>query len=362
MNRLSLYLLRLFTRDTLALLALMLVLLFLVQCLKIFDVVAVQGQNLWTLVGQALLGMPDFAIVLGYVCMGIGLVRAMAALQARHELHIMHANRRLGTLIGTVLLFGVLGSLVLLLISNLIEPWANRRLDDWVASVAADVVGHTLTPHRFSQVVPGVTFVIGGRANGGLVSDFFADDQRDPHMRHTYIAASARIADAGQGYVLELHDGSLQYLTDKGDFSQVAFKSYNVALDKLTQQIANDDDLGGRNTAELFAQATTGGWTIDIIHRLAERFADGLGGLAMVVFMAGLTIFPNGRRRRGRVPMELVPIFVAYAGKAISSSIGLPDTYAPLAGPSVILVAGLIILLARLHPLQALALRAARAA
>ena len=55
MNRLSLYLVRLFARQTLALLGVMLGLLFLVQCLKIFDLISVQGQDLLTLFGGIIL-------------------------------------------------------------------------------------------------------------------------------------------------------------------------------------------------------------------------------------------------------------------------------------------------------------------
>ena len=78
-----------------------------------------------------------------------------------------------------------------------------------------------------------MTIVIGGRQGTGNITDFFADDRRDPDMRHTYIAKTATVATDTDGYVLELHDGSLQYLSKDSDFSQVSFKTYNVALNKL---------------------------------------------------------------------------------------------------------------------------------
>jgi lipopolysaccharide export system permease protein len=353
MNRLSAYLVRLFARDTLALFGVMAGLLFLMQCLKIFDVVVVQGQDLGTLFGQAALSMPPLAIVIGYVCMGIGMVRAFGALQASHELHIIHTNRQLPALFGGVAIFAVSGALVILVTSNFIEPWANRKLNDWTAAVAADVVGRTLRPHRFNEVVPGISIVIGGRKSGGNITDFFADDRRDPKMRRTYSAKTARIGTNAQGYVLELHDGTLQYLSDKGDFSQVAFKSYDVGLERLTRSDASHDRLEDHTSVELVATAlSTHKWSSAILHALFERWAEGLRAIAMCVFMASICAFPNARRRRARFPLELVPLLAAYADKTITSNYIGPSPPALLTGPGVVLLAGLVILAFRLKVLQ----------
>ncbi|HTJ57805.1 MAG TPA: LptF/LptG family permease [Devosiaceae bacterium] len=353
MNRLSLYLVRLFTWQALALLSIMLGLLFLVQSLKIFDIVAVQGQNFLTLIGQALLGMPSLAIVLTYVCMGMGMVRALAALQASHELHIIHTNRQLPTLLGAVGLFAIGGAVIVLFLSNIVEPWANRRLDDWSASIAADVVGRTLTPHRFSEVVPNVTIVIGGRQNGGNLTDFMADDSRDPGMRRTYIAKSAKIATDQDGYVLQMHDGSLQYLSADKAFSQVAFKTYNISLNRLTASTGGPDNLAESTTPEILARAfASNSWSPDLERRLFDRLAEGLRVVAMCVFMGALAIFPTGRRGRAWVPLELVALAVAYAGNGISSNMAGPPALAALSGPAAVLVAGLLVLGWRLNLLR----------
>jgi lipopolysaccharide export system permease protein len=363
MTRLSAYLLRLLARETLTMLALMLGLLFLVQCLKIFDVIVVQGQNLWTLVGQAALGMPPLAIVIAYVCMGIGMVRALGALQSSHELHIIHTNRQLGSLFGGIALFAIASAAVVLALSNFVEPWANRRLDDWSASIAADIVGRTLTPHRFSQVVSGVTIVIGGRRGTGDITDFFADDTRDPTMRRTYSAKTAKVGTDASGYVLEMHDGTLQYLSADNDFSQVSFKTYNIALDKLTQPDVSRNGLDERTTPELIAIASKGGgkWTGSTVHELIDRLSEGLRAISMCVFMAALTAFPHARRGRARFPLELIPLLVAYADKSITSSLGGPPGLLQLAGPLAVLVIGIVMLGYRLRLLRPV-MRAARPA
>jgi lipopolysaccharide export system permease protein len=350
MNRLSYYLVRLFTRQTLALLSVMLGLLFLIQCLRLFDVVAVQGQNFLTLIGQTLLGMPSLAIVLAYVCMGMGMVRALAGLQASHELHIIHTNRQLPALLWSVGLFILGGAAIVLFLSNFVEPWANRRLDDWSASIAADIVGRTLTPHRFSEVVPHVTIVIGGRQPGGNVTDFLADDARDPTMRRTYIAKSAKISSDQNGYVLEMHDGSLQYLSAEGAFSQVAFRTYDIALNKLTASTGGHDTPAETTSWDLVMRGLAShSWPADVQEHLFDRLADGLRVAGMCIFMGALSIFPSGRRGRAMVPLELVTLIAAYAGKGISANIGGPPIVSTLSGPLVVLMVGVIVLVWRLR-------------
>ena len=78
---------------------------------------------------------------------------------------------------------------------------AYRRLNLLSASVAADLVSSTLKPGRFTQVTPGVVLLIGGRSGDGEIQEFFADDRRDPLMRRTYIAESARVSTDGENYV-----------------------------------------------------------------------------------------------------------------------------------------------------------------
>jgi lipopolysaccharide export system permease protein len=357
MNRLSAYVTRLATRQTLALLAVMLGILFLVQCLRIFDVIVVQRQDLFTLIGQALLGMPPLAIVIIDVCMGIGMVRAFGALQITQELHIIHTSRKLGSMFVGLAVFALAGAVIVLIGSNIVQPWASRSLNTWSASIAADIVGRTLTPHRISQVVPDVTIVIGGREGAGNITDFFADDARDPLVRRTYSAKTAKVATDDGGYVLELHDGTLQYLSAAHEFSQISFKTYNVGLDRLTEPTGSPDDLPGQGSLDIIQRANADhNWSDAVSRRLVERFAEGLRAIAMVMFMTGLIAFPNARRGRGRPPLELVPLFVAYADKTIVGAFGLAP-YAALTGPTAVLLAGALILLLRLRPFAQVGLR-----
>ena len=198
-------------------------------------------------------------------------------------------------------------------------------------------------------MVPGVTIVISGREGAGNITDFFADDRRNPTMRRTYIAKTAKVATDETGYVLQLHDGTLQYLSAAHDFSQISFKTYNIGLNKLTSPVDNSDDLGERDSAATPVQSgLTSGWTPDIIRRLVDRMTEGLRAVAMVAFMAGLTLFPHGRRGRSRGRPRTAAAARCLWRPRHQRQYRQTQLFQDVAGPTVVLVAGIVILVARL--------------
>ncbi len=349
MKRLSLYLAKLFALDAIALFAVALFLLFLIQCLRIFDVVSVKGQSLLTLLGQALLTTPSLAVVFFYVCAGIGLGRALRAMQSNWELHIIHSSRRVPALLGGIAINTGLAALMVLIISNFVEPYTTRQVNEWSASITADLVGRTLRPHRFAEVVPGVNMVIGGREGDGNITDFFADDARNPESRRTYVSRSAIIAQDEEGYVLQLIDGQIQYMTDDFQFSQVAFERYDLALERLTGEVEYRDTLAEKNSADLIGEGlSTGVWNPDVVSILGKRLGEVLRVIAICVFVTVLAGFPHGRRGR-EFPLELLVLGVAFLERGVGSIPAIAGQYGALAGASILLVLSAIALLYRLR-------------
>ena len=346
MARLTRYLLRLFWSEAMALFAVAAFLLFLIQCLRLFDVVSDKGQNLLTLIGQALLGMPALAIVFLYVCIGIGLGRALRNLQGSSELGVIHSNGLLGALLRAIGLYTLIGAGLLLLLAHIVDPLSVRAGNQWSASIAADLVSRSMIPHKFTELQDGVSMVIGARDGGGNITDFFADDSRDSAQRHTYFAKSAIITHDDQGYVLRMHDGAVQYMTDDKRFSQVSFHSYDLALDQLAGSVSNGDPLASTPSFDLVRDGLfTGHWPDDVIKALWKRSAEGLRVLAMCLFVAALAAFPNGKRQGFELPIEIAVLGAAFIERAITSY--MPGPGLMVASGSVV-VAGLgALLLAR---------------
>jgi len=345
MARLTRYLSWTFLRDALTLFGVAACLLFLVQCLRFFDLVAGQGQSLATLIGQALLGMPGLGIVIFYICLGLGLGRAFRTLQTSNELAIIHINGLVGPLMRAVFIYLGGGVLAVLTLSYIVEPMTQRTSSAWTSSIAADLVSRVMVPHKFASLADGVTLVIGARDNAGNITDFFADDSRAADQRRTYFARAAILTRDEEGYILRLRSGAIQTFTKAGGFSQVAFEQYDLPLDTLTATPTSDDPLGNRTTLEIL---TSGPLDADARDTLQRRNVEALRVAAICLFVAAVAAFPSGRRREPLLPVELTVLAAAFVERGISSLVKF-QIFGFTASTVLLLVASIVLLLIRLR-------------
>ena len=314
-------------------------LLFLIQCLRLFDLVSDKGQSILTLVGQALLGMPGLGVVFLYVCLGIGLGRALRNLQGSSELGIIHSNGLVPALLRAIALYTVGGALVVMLLSHVLDPLGVRSTTDWSQSIAADLVSRSMVPHRFTTLGGGVSMVISGRDSQGNITDFFADDPRDPASHRTYFAKSAIITHDEQGYLLRMHDGAVQYLTADNRFSQVAFQQYDLPMDRLSGDANSADPVSQTPSYELLAQGlATGQWDPNAVKAMLKRTGEGLRVIAICALVASLAIFPSGARRRTEVPIEIAVLGAAFLERAVTSYLVGPGILGVASGSILMII------------------------
>ncbi len=327
-------------------------LLFLIQCLRLFDFVAIREQSLLTLLGQALLGMPGLGIVFLYVCIGIGLGRALAGLERRNELQIIHVSVLLPSLLRAVAGYAAGGTALLLLLAHVVDPLAVRTANNWSAGIAADLVSRSMVPHQFTEVADGVSIVIGSRDAQGQITDFFADDSRG-ELRRTYFARSALIVRDEQGYILRLQDGAMQQMTEGQRFSEVSFASYDLSLDRLTGSASAGSGLDGTPSYDLFGRDLSASET----YLLLRRSAEGVRVLAICLLVAALAIFPSGKRRRAGIPIELTVLAAAFAERGITSYFPAQAPFNVATGSLLLGLVSLVILLIRLRLFMPVGLR-----
>ena len=353
-TRLGSYLLRLFASEAAALFGVAITIIYLAQTLRIVDAAAVRDRGFLIVLWQTVLALPTLASAFLYLCLAIGLARALRALQASRELHIIHVGQQMPTLFRAILTYALVGMLAVFAMSHLITPAskaANRAID---AQAAADLVGSSLVPNRFAVLTRGVTVTVGGRGPNGEITSFFADDRRDEQTRRTYIADSAVISRDDEGYVLQLENGTIQYRTLDGQFSEISFNRYDIALDRLTGD-ASDGGRGGRSTLSLISTALAeGNWSSDTVRELAERTADGFRALALCLFVAAISAFPSGRRREPLLPVEVTILGVVALERVLSSYLPLENGPRQLSGVVILMIVSLIILVWRLKPLAQL--------
>src|SRR5690606_27275409 len=320
-------------------------LIWLMQLLRLFDLVSAQGQNFLTLMGQSALTTPTFARSILYVCFAIGLVRGLRAPQASRELHTIHAAQRTGSLWRAIISFTLIGAAAVTLVANWIEPNARRVSADWSAQIAADIVGRALVPGRFTEVEDGLVFSIAARERDGTLVDFFFDDTTN-ETRRTYFAETASVFQDETGYQLILNNGAIQYESPgQRGLSQIGFAQYHISLASLLDATAATRGPEQFDSFTLLAGVAAGEQGPKVAKLVNERFADTLRALADCALAAALCAYPDGGRGRRRMPVELVVLLVAFAEQAISAFSG-GGAYNFIA-PAVMLAAALALLALR---------------
>lgn len=322
MDRLTRYLQGQFFAQALTIFAAGGTLIWLMQLLRLFDLISDQGQSFLTLMGQSLLTTPTYARSILYVCFAIGLARALQALQASRELHTIHAAQRTGALWRAVLIFTLIGATAVSLVSNWVEPHARRVSADWSAEIAADIVSRALAPGRFTEIQSGLVVSITGRQRDGTLVGFFFDDTTTD-TRRSYFARTASVLQDANGYQLILNDGAIQYENpEREGLSQIRFAQYHISLESLLEATVPTGGFEQTDSFALIAKWRDGEASERERRALHERFADGLRAFAMIAFATALCAFPSGSRGRRQVPVELVILLVAFGEQAVSAFSG----------------------------------------
>ena len=299
MDRLSRYLQFQFLAQALTIFAAGGVLIWLMQLLRLFDLVSSKGQTFLTLMGQSALTTPTYARSILYVCFAIGLVRGLRALAESRELHTIHAAQRTRSLWEAMILFTLVGALSVTAVANWIEPHARRVAIDWSAEIAADIVGRALVPGRFSEIENGLVFSISGRRPDGTLVDFFFDDSTNADTRRTYFAETANVFQDDDGYQLILNNGAIQYAdADLRGLSQIGFVQYHISLASLIDAASPTRGIDQTDSFELYRQIADGEFRNprSATNTLHARLADTLRALALCALVAALCGFPDGKR------------------------------------------------------------------
>ena len=353
MTRLSRYLARLFTVEALSLFLVAAFLVWITQTLRLFDVITAKGQDIFTLLGQSTLTTPPMARAIIYICMAVGMARALRALQASGELHTIHSTKRTSALWTAVTSYVLGGVLLVSLISHWVEPWSKQAFVNWSEEVAADLVGRALNPHRFSEVTPGLVVVIGGRSPDGMVTEFFADDRREAGARRTYFAERAIIQFDGDGYNISLLDGAVQYMRPDGQFSEITFSRYELGLSQLVQSGDKSIPAEQTNTFELIRSSLESGEMSGAVWgEIDLRLTEALRVAALCLLVAAIAGYPHARRGGRFVPLEVMVLVLGLGDRALGAAVAHTLPTGHKTGAVIMLALAAIIFLSKYFGLQ----------
>ncbi len=342
MSRLSIYLSRQYFGHALSLFAAVVFLVWINQALRLFELVTAKGQSLITLLGQSLLTTPPLSRAMLYICVGIGIARTLNALAISHELHTIHATRRIGALWSSLFVTATVAALAVGLVAHWLEPTARKAYGDWTQQVAADLVSRALEPNRFREISPGFIVEISGRLPDGTVTDFFAHDSRNPDSRRTYEARRASINSDDEGLYLALEDGLIQNRSGDGDLTEVRFATYQIGLDSIAQTATRRDYIDETTTLEFLNIAQQRPLARYEVWNIQGRFMELPRMFAICLVAALLTGFPRGRQIGFKLPVEIVIVIIALLDRIITDQGKLFDIHG-LSGVAFLLaVAGAV--------------------
>jgi lipopolysaccharide export system permease protein len=201
------------------------------QVLIRIDVLTTTGQAFGAFMMLAATVIPSMVSIVAPFALLIGVSQVLAGMNSDSELVVVEAaGARPVTVLKPILTLSVLLSVLVLLISNFVEPWSNRKLYDVLAQAQSDLFSVAVRSGTFMKLEDGLHVQVNEKLPGGALSGIFLSDTRTEGTEAIYYAKSGVIRPAGDTDILLLIDGELQQRDlSNGQISIVTFSSY--ALD-----------------------------------------------------------------------------------------------------------------------------------
>lgn len=231
MKQIERYILRRMSMLTFWSLASVTLLVMTTQVLIRVDVLTTTGQAFGAFMLLAATLIPSVLSIVAPFALLIGVSQVLSGMNADSELVVVEAaGVKPITVLKPVLALGAAMSIMVLLVSNFVEPWSNRKLYDVLAQAQSDLFSVAVRSGTFMELEKGLFVQVNEKLPGGELSGIFLADSRTEDSETIYYARSGVIKNTGDKNILYLVDGELQQRTPSSDqISIVTFTSY--ALD-----------------------------------------------------------------------------------------------------------------------------------
>lgn len=183
------------------------------RAVSLFDKLLGDGQTALVFLEFSLLLLPNAIRLVLPVAAFAGAVYVTNRLMQESELVVMQATGFSAfRLARPVFYFGVIVTVLHLVLMNLLVPWSNAMLNARQQDVSQDMTARYMNAGQFMQPAPGVTLYIREITQEGELLDLFLSDDRSERVRTIYNASRALIARSETGPRLLMLDGTSQQL------------------------------------------------------------------------------------------------------------------------------------------------------
>jgi lipopolysaccharide export system permease protein len=306
---------------------------WLVQSLRLIDLIVNRGLSAGMFVYLALLILPRFIDVVLPIAVFIAILFTYNRLMTESELVVMRAaGMSQGALARPALLAGAACCLIMAALSAYFLPAANRSFKDLQFEIRNRFAAVLLQEGVFNTLTDTLTIYIRGRDTNGELTGLIVHDRRDGAKPVTIVAERGAFVDVESGpRVLMVNGSRQQYDRQTGKLSVLSFSQYTLDL-------ATDRDgpgLRDRQPDELFFHELLFARTRKGDHsRLIEanfRIVNPLTALSFA-FIPLACLLTGEFNRRGQTRRVMLAILCAFAFEMLD--IGLKN----LAGRTLVAV------------------------
>jgi lipopolysaccharide export system permease protein len=198
------------------------------QVLIYVNLLTASGQALVTFFALAATLIPPMLNLVMPFALYIGATQTLNGMNSDSELAVIEAaggSQSIQT--RPIILLAVIMSLVALMLSHLIEPWAYKHKRDIIAKAGADLVRFAVQSGTFQQVGENLFIQIADQLPSGDFGGIFISDSRQPDTDLIYYAKRGTIRKVVGGEIMVLADGEVQRKNPAtGELSIIRFESY----------------------------------------------------------------------------------------------------------------------------------------
>lgn len=205
------------------------------QSLDQLEIIVERGQSVWVMVKLTLLAVPQLLAVILPIGLFVGALIALTRLQREQELTAIFASGvTRWSAIRPALKLAMIGALVTLLFTTVIQPWSQRQARAEAFAVRTDLAALLVEEGRFVQGPEGLTVYVQQIEQNGLLKNIFIY-QPDGDQVTTWDAAEARFSRIDGEPIVTLINGSWQRYSSRGVLEYLSFARQDVPLGQYAQ-------------------------------------------------------------------------------------------------------------------------------
>ena len=308
------------------------------KAIALFDNLISDGQTFLVFLEFSILTIPPIIPIVAPLAAFAAAIFVTNRLKNDSELTIMQATGfsplRLSR---SIFLFGLVVTIILLIISHYLIPKSNNILLKRQNEVASSLNAKLLKVGSFIHPQNGVTFYIGGISTSGVIEDVFVLDERNKDREIIVTSKSGYLITNNNNPILVLKDGIVQnYDLKSTNLSTIHFQdlSYDLTSWSVKERMSKSKLLLTYSSFDLFKDAElvsilTDSSLISVLEELHSRILTPL--LALIAALIGFSALMIGDYSRfgaskqisvGIVILILIKLSESYGNELMLKSQG----------------------------------------